>query len=91
VTQTAVVTARRTSDGARAGTVVALTASGVTVASESFGCPMAASPGGTYLLVPYSLRYAKVTTTGPLVRAARIDVGTTPWPGSHSGCPDPPG
>lgn len=76
VTQTAVVSVRRTSDGARTGTVATLTASGVTVQSETLGCPMAASPAGSYLLAPYSLRSAKVTTTGPLVSAARIDVKT---------------
>ena len=76
VTQAAVVTARQTSDGAPIRTLATLTASGATFESEGFGCPIAASPAGNYLLVAYSLRYARVTTTGPLVRAARVDIAT---------------
>jgi hypothetical protein len=76
VTQTSVITARRTDTGARINTVATLRASGVTFESQFFGCQMAAIPGGSFLLVPYSIRYARVTTTGPRVSAVRIDVRT---------------
>jgi len=74
VTQTAVITDRRSANGSSAGTVAKLTATGVTSAGEDIGCPMAGDPGGGYLLVPYALRFASSTETGPRVRAARISV-----------------
>jgi hypothetical protein len=75
-TQTSVVTARRTSSGASTARLATLKATGVTFLSEGFGCQIAASPGSRYLLVPYTATYAKTSETGPLVRAARIDVAT---------------
>jgi len=72
VKQTAVITVRRTSTGASTGTVAKLTATGVTFPGEGFGCPMALTPDGRYLLAPYQLRYGNSTTRPPLVRAAVI-------------------
>jgi hypothetical protein len=72
VTQTAVITARRTSDGASTSTVAKLTATGVTFLGQGFGCPMALTPDGRYLLAPYQIRYGSSTTVPPLVRAAVI-------------------
>lgn len=74
VTQTAVITARRTSNGASTGTVAKLTATGVTFMGEGVGCPMAADPSGRYLLAPYSLHYASNTEVGPRIQVARIVV-----------------
>lgn len=74
VTQTAVITARRTSNGASTGTVAKLTATGVTFMGEGVGCPMAADPSGRYLLAPYSLHYASSTEVGPRIQVARIVV-----------------
>ena len=76
VTQTAVITARRTASGARTRTVATLKATGVTFQSQFLGCRMAASLGGHFLLAPYTEKYARSTQTGPLVRAARIDLAT---------------
>jgi hypothetical protein len=76
VTQTAVITARRTASGARTRTVATLKATGVTFQSQFLGCPMAASPGGNFLLAPDAEKFARSTETGPPVRAARIDVKT---------------
>ena len=70
VTQTAVITVRRTSDGASTGTVAKLTATGVTFMGEALGCPMAMTPDGHYLLAPYKLRYGNSTSVPPLVSAA---------------------
>jgi hypothetical protein len=72
VKQTAVITARRTSDGTSTSTLAKLTATGVTFPGEGFGCPMALTPDGRYLLAPYQLRYGNSTTVPPLVRAAVI-------------------
>lgn len=72
VTQTAVITARRTSDGASTGTVAKLTATGVTFMGEGAGCPMETDPSGRYLLAPYSLHYASKTEVGPRIQVARI-------------------
>jgi len=76
VTQTTVITARRISSGARTGTLATLRATGVTFPGQGFGCTMAASPGDRYVLAPYTAKYASSSETGPLVRAARIDVAT---------------
>jgi hypothetical protein len=73
-TQTAVVTVRRTATGASTGTVAKLTATGITVQDEGFGCPMAGDPAGGTLLVPYALHVASSAETGPVVRAARISL-----------------
>ena len=70
VSQTAVITVRRTSDGTSTGIVAKLTATGVTF--QGFGCPMTVTPNGRYLLAPYQLRYGNNTTVPPLVRAAVI-------------------
>jgi hypothetical protein len=70
VTQTAVITARQTSDGASTSRLAKLTATGVTF--QGFGCPTALTPNGRYLLAPYQLRYGKNTMVPPLVRAAVI-------------------
>ena len=70
VTQTAVITARQTSDGASTNRLAKLTATGVTF--QGFGCPTALTPNGRYLLAPYQLRYGKNTMVPPLVRAAVI-------------------
>jgi len=72
VTQTAVITARQTSDGASTSTVAKLTATGVTFLGQGFGCPMALTPNGRYLLAPYQLRYGSSTSVPPLVRAEVI-------------------
>jgi len=72
VTQIAVITLRRTSNGTSAGTVARLTATGVTFLGQGFGCPMAMTPNGRYLLAPYQLSYGSSTTVPPLVRAAVI-------------------
>jgi len=66
-TQTAVITARRTSSGARTGTVAKLVAARVTW--EGFGCPMALTPNGRFLLAPYKLRFGKSSTVPPVVSA----------------------
>jgi len=76
VTQTAVITARQTSDGASTSTVAKLTATGVTFLGEGFGCPMALTPNGRYLMAPYQLRYGNSSTVPPLVRAAVIRTST---------------
>jgi hypothetical protein len=68
--QTAVITARRTSDGTSTSTLAKLTSTGVTF--QGFGCPMAITPNGRYLFAPYQLRYGNSTTVPPLVRAAVI-------------------
>jgi hypothetical protein len=70
VTQTAVITARQTSDGASTSRLAKLTATGVTF--QGFGCTIALTPNGRYLLAPYQLRYGKNTMVPPLVRAAVI-------------------
>jgi hypothetical protein len=72
VTQTAVITARRTSSGASTGTVAKLTATGVTFQGQGVGCPLALTPTGRYLLAPYKIRYGKSTSVPPLVSAAII-------------------
>jgi hypothetical protein len=76
VTHTAVITARRTANGTSAGAVAKLTAAGVTFAGESFGCPMAMTPNGHYLLAPYQLRYGNSTSVPPLVVAAVISTSS---------------
>ena len=72
VTQTAVITVRRTSSGASTGTVAKLTATGVTFQGEGAGCPLAMTPNGRYLLAPYKLRFGASTSVPPLVSAALI-------------------
>jgi hypothetical protein len=72
VKQAVVITARRTSDGTSTGTVAKLTATGVTFLGRSFGCPLAMTPNGHYLLAPYRLHYGPSTTVPPLVSAAVI-------------------
>jgi len=74
VTQTAVITARRTSDGTSTSTLAKLTATGVTFLGQGFGCPMAMTPNGRYLLAPYRLHYGASTTVPPLVSAAVIAI-----------------
>jgi hypothetical protein len=76
ITQTAVITARRTANGTSAGAVAKLTAAGVTFAGESFGCPMAMTPNGQYLLAPYQLRYGNSSSVPPLVVAAVISTSS---------------
>jgi len=76
VTQTAVITARRTADGVGISKLAKLTATGVTFPGQGFGCPMALTPNGRYLLAPYQLRYGHSTMVGPLVRAAVIRTST---------------
>jgi len=76
VTQTAVITARQTSDGASTSTLAKLTATGVTFSGEDFGCPMVLTPNGRYLLVPYQLRYGNSPMVPPLVRAAVVRTST---------------
>ncbi len=75
-TQTAVITARRTANGTSAGSVARLTATGVTVMSQGFGCPIALTPNGRYLLAPYQLRYGTSTSVPPLVLAAVISTSS---------------
>jgi hypothetical protein len=70
VTQTAVITVRRISNGASTGTVAKLTATGVTFQGEGLGCPLAMTPNGRYLLAPYKLRYGSSTSVPPLASAA---------------------
>lgn len=74
VNQTAVITARRTSDGTSTSTLAKLTATGVTF--QGFGCPMAITPNGRYLLAPYRLHYGNSTTVPPLVMAAVISISS---------------
>jgi hypothetical protein len=76
VTQTAVITAWQTSDGTSTSKLAKLTATGVTFGGEGFGCPMALTPNGRYLLAPYQLRYGNSATVPPLVRAAVIRTST---------------
>jgi hypothetical protein len=74
--RSSVVTAHRTSDGQLTRTIARLTARDSGVGGLTLGCPMAANPSGTQLLVPYRLRTASVTEIGPMVTAARIDVAS---------------
>jgi len=76
VTQTAVITARQTSDGASTSALAKLTATGVTFSGEDFGCPMVLTPNGRYLLAPYQLRYGNSPMVPPLVRAAVVRTST---------------
>jgi hypothetical protein len=71
-TQVADITARRASNGDLTSNIAKLTATHVTF--QGLGCPMAMTSSGRYLLVPYALRYARTTTTGPLIQMARLDV-----------------
>ncbi len=73
VTQIAVYT---TSRGRPTVTIASLTAAGPTSGQDALGCPMAADPSGSYLLVPYSLRAAGPPQTGPMVTVAAIDLRT---------------
>ena len=76
VTQTAVITARRTSDGTSTGTLAKLTATGVDFLGQGFGCPMAITPNGRYLFAPYRLHYGRSTVVPPLVSAEVIGVSS---------------
>jgi hypothetical protein len=76
VLRSSVVTAHRTTDGRQTKTIARLTAHGSTAGELPLGCPMAADPSGTQLLVPYSLRPASAPGVGPAVGVARIDVAT---------------
>jgi hypothetical protein len=75
VTQTAVITVRRTSTGASVGTVAKLTATGVNFLGQGLGCPLAVTPNGRYLLAPYKLRYGSSTLVPPVVSA--YELGTS--------------
>jgi hypothetical protein len=65
------IAAYRVTDGGLIRTIARLTSSGQTV-----GCPMAADPSGTELLVAYSLHAASKPGVGPLVRLARLGIAS---------------
>ena len=66
------VTWRGTATGRTRRTVATLAATGPTSGQQELGCPLALATSGSYLLVPYAVRYPKDPAGAPEIGLARI-------------------
>jgi hypothetical protein len=70
------VLAYRTATGQRRETVARLAAAGPAYPQFQLGCPMALDTSGSFLLVPYQIRYPKDPSDHPVLSMARIRLAT---------------